>query len=65
MKAPYTIFGKTKLIPVKVWFKGQYIESDEWDTDLWIERAEDYYALNSLNDKRVRVIERDIWLTHK
>jgi hypothetical protein len=62
---PYTIFNKTKNVPVRVWYKGKIDDTLlEWDTDLWIERGEDWYALmsSSLRDKRVRIIERDIWL---
>jgi len=62
---PYTIFNKTKNVPVRVWYNGKIdLTITEWDTDLWIERGEDWYALMSsgLRDKRVRIIERDIWL---
>jgi hypothetical protein len=62
---PYTIFNKTKNVPVRVWYNGKIDPTiTEWDTDLWIERGEDWYALMSsgLRDKRVRIIERDIWL---
>jgi hypothetical protein len=62
--APFTIFGQTKSIPVVVWQNNKQIQSDVWDTDLWIERSEDWYALMSsgLINKRVRIIEREIWL---
>lgn len=62
---PYTIFGQTKNIPVVVWYKGKIDHSlMEWDEELWIERGEDWYALSSwqLRDKRVRIIERLVWL---
>ena len=65
IRAPYTIFGETRSLPVKVWFCDKIQpELTEWDTDLWIERGEDWYALASstLRNKRVRIIERDIWL---
>ena len=65
--AEYTIFGKTKHVPIKVWQNNKQIESDNWDIDLWVERGEDWYALMSkdLVNKKVRIIERDIWLRCK
>lgn len=65
--AEYTIFGETKQVPIKVWQNNKQIESDTWDTDLWVERSEDWHALLSkeLVNKKVRVIERDIWLRCK
>lgn len=65
MKKPYTIFGETRNVPVKVYFNGHLVKSfTEWDEDYWIERGEDWYGLMSsgMKNKRVRVIERDIWL---
>jgi len=65
MKKPYTIFGVTKNIPVKVWCNGKIDDTaEEWDEELWIERGEDWYALSSsgLKDKRVRIVERELWL---
>ncbi len=66
MKAEYTIFGETKLIPLVVRYKGEEIQSKEWDETLWIERGEDWYALSSpqLRDKRVRIVERSVWLKY-
>jgi hypothetical protein len=62
-KAPYTAFGVTKMVPVVVWFNNKQIDSDWWTEDLWVERAEDWYALMSsqLKEKRVRVIDADVW----
>ena len=65
MKAPYTIFGITKMVPVVVFnSKGQLSGETTWEDDLWIEREEDWYALSSpqLVNKKVRVITRDAWL---
>lgn len=66
-KAPYTAFGQTKQVPIKVMKDGELIKSDEWDEELWVERGEDWYALSSpqLKGKRVRIIERKIWLRCK
>lgn len=65
--APYTIFGKTKEVPIRVHLNGKDIDSDTWDDELWIERGEDWYALMSsdLKHKKVRIIERNIWLKCK
>ena len=63
--APYTIFGKTKTLPVKVYLNSKLLDKVyEWDEELWVERPEDWYALMSenLKYKRVRVIERSEWL---
>jgi hypothetical protein len=67
MKAPYTIFGKTKNVPVVVWQGNKPTELTEWDEELWVERGEDWYALMSreLVHKRVRIIERSAWLASK
>ena len=63
--APHTQFGKTKVVPIRVVLNGEEIDSGVWDEVLWVERGEDWYALSSsrLKNKRVRIIERDIWLT--
>jgi hypothetical protein len=62
--APYTIFGKTKQVPIRVVQNNETIETDEWDENLWIKRGEDWYALGSpqLKGKRVKIIEREVWL---
>ncbi len=64
MKSPHTEFGKTKNVEVQVFKNSIKIESDNWDETLWVERGEDWYGLGSsdLKNKKVRVIERDIWL---
>lgn len=69
MNAPYTIFGKTKMVPVVTYTNGKKDEPSkiEWDHDLWIERGEDWYALLGppYNKSTVRVIEREVWLRSK
>lgn len=65
IKAPYTIFGETKNMPVRVWHQGKIdLSLTEWDETLWVERGEDWYALSSskLRDKRVRIIDRSEWI---
>ena len=64
-KSPYTAFGETRNVPLKVWYQGKIDPNlTEWDEVIWVERGEDWYALSnsSLNDKRVRIVERDEWL---
>ncbi len=67
MNAPHTEFGKTKLVPVKVYLNNKEIESDTWDEVMWIERGEDWYSLGSSSskNKKIRIIERDVWLRCK
>lgn len=65
MKKPYTIFGQTRNVPVEVFVNGVRIKGlYEWDEEYWVERGEDWYGLSShnLQNKRVRVIERETWL---
>lgn len=62
MRAPYTIFGRTLLVPVVVYVNGQKTDLTEWDVEMWIERGEDWYGLDHYKGKRVRIIERDEWL---
>lgn len=65
--APYTIFGKTKQVPIKVYQNNKLQKDvDFWDDELWIERPEDWYALMSYpKNYYVRVVERDIWIKIK
>ena len=65
IKATYTIFGKTKNVPLKVFKNGELVKNcTEWDEDYWIETLECWYGLGSASfkDKLVRVIERSVWL---
>jgi hypothetical protein len=67
MKAPYTIFGKTKMVEVVVYENNKKIDSDTWDEEYWIERGEDWYGLMSshFKNKKVRIITREEWLKSK
>jgi hypothetical protein len=62
MIAPYTIFGKTRNVEVRVFQRGKEIQSDTWDIEIWIERGEDWYGLEGYGNKKVRVIEREAWI---
>lgn len=57
----YTAFGKTKRVVAQL----HHMEMDEEPEEvLWVERAEDWYALMShqLRSKRVAVVRREDWL---
>lgn len=60
---PYTEFGKTKQVEIVVYMNNEIVESDTWDTTLWIARPEEMYGLMStkLKNKHVRVITEDMW----
>lgn len=62
MKAPYTIFGQTRHIPVVTYTDNKLDNppKSEWDKEMWIEREEDWYGLPRKGT--VRVIERKVWL---
>ena len=65
LTAPYTMFGVTKELPIQVVYQNKPVENPEsWDEELWVERPEDYYALQSpqLVNKRVRVVRREDWI---
>lgn len=65
MKAPYTAFGKTHVLPVNVYVNAQPVDSAEgWERELWVEDGTDWYAFGSpqLKNKRVRVVTRDEWI---
>lgn len=66
MKAPYTMFGKTLMVKVRVYGDDGYEipGATEWDKELWVERGEDMYALMSPQHrgKRTRVVYREDWL---
>ena len=65
--APFTIFGETKEVPVKVYRNNKLEEDvDFWDDEMWVERGEDWYGLMSYpKSYYVRVVERDVWLKCK
>ena len=64
--ASFTKFGQTRLVPVVTFTRGKQDDDPRhrWDTDLWVERPEDYYSLMSddLKLKVVRVVSREDWL---
>lgn len=62
MKAPYTIFGKTKQIPVVTYTDGKLDTPPKtvWHKEMWIEREEDMYGIPRKGT--VRIIERREWM---
>jgi len=64
--APYSMFGKTKMVPVRVYVDAIFVDSTpEWDEELWVERGEDWYAVACMKGKRVRVVTREDWIRAK
>ena len=61
---PYTAFGKTRLVPIRVFLDGKQVEQDWFQDSLWVERGEDWYALMSHRHKNTPtlVVERNDWL---
>jgi len=67
VKAPYTMFGITKMLPVVVHnSQGELPGELSWQEELWVERNEDWYAMHSpqLFNKKVRIITREMWLEY-
>lgn len=61
IKAPFTLFGITKNIPVKVIENGKFNpNASTWDVEYFVERQEDLYGI-PLN-KKVRIVTREDWL---
>jgi len=58
-RVPYTAFGKTKLVPLRVFVKGKPSNQTWFQTSWWIERGEDWYGLR---DEPTLVVERKDWL---
>lgn len=60
-KAPYTVFGETRNVPVLVVYNGKQVSPDFWEEEVWIERGEDWYCVRP--DTHTRIIERHRWLS--
>jgi hypothetical protein len=63
MVAPYTIFGKTRMVPVRLFLNGAEVKGDSWDEEIWVERDEDTYG--TANGKVIRYVLREDWLRAK
>lgn len=62
IKAPYTIFGKTKNIKVVTYTDGKIDNppKEQWGKEMWVEREEDMYGVPRKGT--VRIIERSEWM---
>lgn len=62
MKAPFTMFGKTKQIPVVTYTDGKLDTppNTTWHKEMWIEREEDMYGIPRKGT--VRIVERRAWM---
>lgn len=58
-------FGQTRQVKARMFLNNKEIEvTGKYDEVLWVERSEDWYALQSpqLRQKLVAVVTRDDWL---
>jgi hypothetical protein len=62
-RVPYTAFGKTKLVPLRVYVNGKPSDQKWFQQSFWIERGEDWYAFgNKSMQVPTLVVERLDWL---
>lgn len=61
-KAPFTIFGKTKQIPVVTYTNAKLDTPPKtsWQKEMWIEREEDMYGIP--RQGTVRIVDRKVWM---
>lgn len=66
MKAPYTMYGQMRYVPVITFTNCQRDEypKDTWNKELWIQDPADLLCLNAqgFKGKIVRVVYREDWL---
>lgn len=63
----FTKFGKTKLVP-HITYTNKELDDppkEKWDATLWVERGEDWYALDSYSCKTVLVVDRSDFIDAK
>jgi hypothetical protein len=61
IKAPFTMFGVTKDVPVIVIVNGVHDPKETtWDEEYYAERHEDLYGLRS-QGKKVRLVTGEAW----
>lgn len=63
--AKVTFFGKTKLVPKIIYHKGEQVDCSEFNKILWVERGEDWYALEGMKNDYVLIVERATFLKAK
>lgn len=59
-------FGQTRQVKARMFLNNEEIEATgRYDEVLWVERSEDWYALQSpqLKQKLIAVVTRDDWLS--
>lgn len=59
-KIPFTKFGKTKLIPRRIFVNRRESDEETYTNILWIERSEEWYALR---DEPTLVVIRDEFIS--
>ena len=67
IQAPHTEGEETRLADVIVYCNGRRIESEEWESTLFIESSYDLLSLSEpqFTDKNIRVIKKSDWLKGK
>lgn len=66
-KAPFSMFGKTVDVPVRIFVDGAEVPDDgeSWARESWMERPEDWYAFNAWRGERVRVVTPQMWMANR
>lgn len=64
-RVPVTMFGKTRMVPVTIYFNERQVDddSDQYDEVFWVERGEDWYGLHHRRDKRILIVRREDWIS--
>lgn len=67
IQQPHTEGEETRMADVVVYRNGRRIESDKWDTTLFMDSWSDLLSLTApqFTDKNVRVIKKSDWLKGK
>ena len=65
-KVPFKMFNQTRMVPHRTFTNTEedFPPKDHWDDVLWVERGEDWYALDYYKGKKqtVLLVERSDWL---
>ena len=62
VKSEYRLHDQVREVPVKVMVNGSYTEDTEWDETLWVERGAIIEITPELENKRIRIIDRELFL---
>lgn len=60
-----TFFGKTKIVPRIIYHKGERVDCLDFNKILWVERGEDWYALDGMKNDYVLIVERQTFFKAK